>query len=344
MSFLSESEQSKLKVQHRGERDGRIRDRIKAVLLYDKGWSWVEIAEALLISEGAARKHISDYQTSRKLCPENGGSSQRLTLKQELQLLEHLDTHIYLHVKEINFYIQSMWRVTYTVTGMTKWLQRHGFSYKKPCLVPGKADSVKQEQWIREYQKLKTSLPESEAICFTDGVHPTHNVQLAYGWIRKGLSKAIPSNTGRSRINLAGAIDMETHRIIIQEDKTLNADATIRFFQRIESAYPDKSKVHVFCDNAGYYRNAQVTKYLENSKVDLHFLPPYSPNLNPIERLWKWMKETVVYNTYYEHFEGFQSAIEGFFEAFSGLDPGSEFGRQLRSRITDNFRAVQSPL
>ena len=100
---------------------------------------------------------------------------------------------------------------------------------------------------------------------------------------------------------------------MIQEDQTLNAESTIRFFQKIEAAYPCKRRVHVFCDNAPYYRNKAVSQYLATSKIALHFLPPYSPNLNPIERLWKWMKERVIYNTYYEHFEDFKAAVIGFF-------------------------------
>ena len=344
MGFLDENERNKLRAQHRLERDGRVRDRIKAVLLYDKGWSWVEIADALLITEGAVRKHVSEYQINKKLKPENGGSKQRLSLAQESKLVNHLESHVYLHVKEIIFYVQHRWGIEYTVSGMTKWLKRKGFSYKKPSLVPGKANAEKQHQWIEEYQKLKASLPKNEAICFTDGVHPTHNVQLAYGWIKKGQSKEIASNTGRSRLNLAGAIDIKTYKIILQEDKTLNAEATVRFFQQIEQAYPDKSKIHVFCDNAGYYRAEKVRKYLDDSRIKLHFLPPYSPNLNPIERLWKWMKQSVIYNTYYEDFCDFKQAIWGFFKVLSGLDPGSIFGQQLRSRVTDNFRVVQSPL
>ncbi len=129
-----------------------------------------------------------------------------------------------------------------------------------------------------------------------DGVHPTHNVQSAYGWIKKGVRKEIPANSGRSRLNLSGAVDVISHEVIVQADQTLNADATISFFQKIEKAYPDKNKIHVFCDNARYYKNKQVQGYLENSKIALHFLPPYSPNLNPIERLWKWVKERVIYN------------------------------------------------
>ena len=187
------------------------------------------------------------------------------------------------------------------------------------------------------------SLPENEAIYFMDGVHPSHNVQLGYGWIRTGKDKLIPSNTGRSRLNMTGAIDINSHKIVVQEDSMLNAKATIGFLKKVEKSQPDKARIHMFCDNARYYRNKDVTAYLENSKVTLHFLPPYSPNLNPIERLWKWMKEVVIYNTYYKEFEEFRSAIFGFFRSLAGLDPGSSLGRSLKSKIRDKFRAIGVP-
>jgi len=154
---------------------------------------------------------------------------------------------------------------------MRTWLQRHEFSYKKPALVPGKANKEQQQIWLTEYEKLRQSLPADETICFTDGVHPTHNVQLAYGWIKKGLRKELPANTGRSRLNLSGAIDVISHKILILEDQTLNAESTIRFFQKIENAYPNQRKVHVFCDNAPYYRNKAVRQFLETSKIRLAF-------------------------------------------------------------------------
>lgn len=175
-----------------------------------------------------------------------------------------------------------------------------------------------------------------------DGVHPTHNVQPAYGWIETGIRKEVPANSGRSRINLSGAIDILSHQIVIQEDKMLNAGATISFLQKIEKAYPTKKRVHLFCDNAPYYRNKEVTRYLSTSKIHLHFLPPYSPNLNPIERLWKWMKERVSYNTYYESFEEFKLAIFGFFDGLSRLAPESILGKNLRSRVRDKFSPVSS--
>lgn len=238
----------------------------------------------------------------------------------------------------------AAFKVSYTVPGMRSWLQRHGFSYKKPAVVPGKASKEQQEAWLAEYEKLRLGLPEDETICFTDGVHPTHNVQPACGWIKKGVRKEIPTNTGRKRLNLSGAIDVVSHKIVIQEDETLNAESTIRFFQTLENAYPSKVTVHVFCDNAPYYRNKAVRQHLETSKIVLHFLPPYSPNLNPIERLWKWLKERVIYNTYYEYFEEFKDAVFGFFDILSSADAESTLGQSLKSRIRDKFRPIQTPL
>jgi transposase len=308
--------------------------------LFDKGWSFEEIAEALLLSEGAIRNHIQEYQAENKLTPDGGGSSEKLSEKQSKLLEEHLQNHTYLYVKDIIAYVYHEWQISYTVPGMRSWLQRHQFSYRKPSLVPGKADEQQQLEWLAEYEKLKAGLTEKETICFMDGTHPTHNAQPAYGWMKKGQPQVLSSNSGRARINIAGAIDILSHRIFVREESSLNANTTIAFLQHLEDAYPTMNKVHVFCDNASYYDNKDVKAYLENSKIQLHFLPPYSPNLNPIERLWKWMKEVVVYNTYYEEFDAFRDAIFGFFNLLENLPPDSCLGLRLRTRIRDRFRAV----
>ncbi len=343
MNFLNDHEKVQLRIQHKQERDGRVRDRIKAVLLYDKGWTPQQIAEALLISDEAIRNHIDDYKISQKLKPQNGGSQEKLSKEHSKTLETHLKSHTYLYIKDIIAYVKTTFKIIYTVPGMRTWLQRHEFSYKKPSIVPGKADKARQEEWLADYEKLKQELKEDETICFIDGVHPTHNIQPAYGWIKKGVRKELRANTGRSRLNLSGAIDIISHNIVIQEDQTLNAESTIRFFRRIEEAYPDKQKIHIFCDNAPYYRNKAVKEYLEKSKIYLHFLPPYSPNLNPIERLWKWMKERVIYNTYYEYFEEFKGAILGFFAVLSIAASESILGQTLRSRVRDKFSSIQAP-
>jgi len=338
--FLSLEERDKLKIQHRKERDKRICDRIKAVLLFDDGWNYQEIAHVLLLSDEAVKQHIQEYCNSQKLRPENGGSFSKLNEDQTLDLLQHLQQHTYLCAKDIVAYVWKEFSIAYTIAGMTNWLHIHGFSYKKPAVVPGKADKQAQEQWIKEYQELKNSLSLDEAICFIDGVHPTHNTKLAYGWIQKGKRKEILTNTGRQRIHLSGAIDIISKKVLIREDLTLNASSTIEFLKQVEAAYPHVRRIHVFCDNARYYRNKDVQKYIKNSKLEMHFLPPYSPNLNPIERLWKFVNEQVLYNKYYEKFSDFKEAVLGFLRSL--FDPCPELKRLLQSRITDKFSIVGS--
>ena len=339
-SFLDQSEREYLEKRHKRERDGRIRDRIKAVLLYDKGWSYRRIAEALFISPEAVRQHTLDYEAGRKLSPENGGSSGKLNQAQTRFLLEHLRDHIYLYAKDIVAFVWDQFEVVFSVSGMTQWLKNHGFSYKKPVVTPGKAHEEVQKLWIKFYENLKMNLSEDEVICFMDGVHPTHNTKPSYGWIQKGQRKEIRTNTGRQRLNLSGVIDMLSKQVFVQEDETLDADSTISFLKMIEKAYPSKRAVHVFCDNARYYRNQKVSAFLEASKICLHFLPPYSPNLNPIERLWKLTNEQVINNKYYEKFSEFKHSVIGFLQTLS--DPPKEILSILQSRITDNFTPMGS--
>ncbi|NGX52444.1 MAG: hypothetical protein KR126chlam5_00742 [Candidatus Anoxychlamydiales bacterium] len=80
-NFLINQERASLTKQHKEERDGRVRDRIKGVLLRDESWTWMQISRALLLFEEMLRKHLADYQTSKKLKPENGGSKEKLSFK-----------------------------------------------------------------------------------------------------------------------------------------------------------------------------------------------------------------------------------------------------------------------
>ena len=145
MNFLTDEEREQLKQKHRKERDGRVRDRIKSVILSDHGWTPKKIAEALLISEDAVRNHIQEYKNSKKLKPENGGSTEKLSDEQSESLEKHLETYTYMYVKDIVAYVKATWEISYTIHGMRSWLKRHDFSYKKPSLVPGKANKEQQE-------------------------------------------------------------------------------------------------------------------------------------------------------------------------------------------------------
>jgi len=182
---LTAKERQKLLKSHRKECNGRIRDRIKAVLAYDDGYSYSEISRILLLDDETIRRHVEDYFSRKKLKPENGGSQSALTERQSEKLTAHLQEHTYRYVKDICLYVELVFKISYTNSGMTKWLHSNGFRHKKPQGVPAKADKKKQKAFIKSYNELKKQAGNKEPIYFVDSVHPEHQTRLAYGWIMK---------------------------------------------------------------------------------------------------------------------------------------------------------------
>ncbi len=184
--ILTPQQKQQLEEMHDSTRDGRVRDRIKAVLLAS---GQAMISQALRIHESTVARHLSDYVLSEKLKPENGGSQSRLSAGQTMQLIEHLAERTYFHTHQIVAYVQAEFGIRYTVAGMNKWLHHHGFSYKKPKGVPYKFDPEMQQAFIEHYNE--TLRKSEDPVLFMDAVHPTQSAKLSYGWIRKGQNKVI---------------------------------------------------------------------------------------------------------------------------------------------------------
>lgn len=181
MNFLTDKERQQLKAQHRVERDGRIRDRIKAVLLYDKGWAIQAIAEALLLSDDAIRNHVFEYQESKKLKPENGGSTPKLSWEQSQKFIEHLRGHIYLYVKEIIAYVQSTMNIIYTVPGMRDWLRRSKLSDHRQLTTLQQKSFEKnlKQQRIKKLKVIAENLLGSAPAIEFDHLTPHMGYELA---------------------------------------------------------------------------------------------------------------------------------------------------------------------
>jgi len=198
-----------------------------------------------------------------------------------------------------------------------------------------KADAAIQEAFIEYYNQIKKSMGTNDKIYFVDGVHPQHNSIAAGGWIRKGEEKQLQSNTGRKRVNLNGALDPDTQEVIIRADDTLNAQSTIELFKMIELQNPGANKLVLFVDNAPYYYNADVVGYAQDSsQLELVYLPAYSPNLNLIERLWRFMKKKVLYNRYHEKFEEFKTTIGNFFQELP------KYHDELSDLLKEEFQVI----
>ncbi|OGV19068.1 MAG: hypothetical protein A2X47_09335 [Lentisphaerae bacterium GWF2_38_69] len=118
------------------------------------------------------------------------------------------------------------------------------------------------------------------------------------------------------------------------EADMINAESTILLLKKIEEHYPTAPHVYLFSDNARYYQSEEVLNYLRTSGIMLEKIPPYSPNLNPIERLWKFFHKQIHYNKYHATFAAFRLECLMFFER---LD---EYSEKLASLITLNFNVL----
>ncbi|CDM89193.1 transposase (fragment) [Xenorhabdus bovienii] len=144
-------------------------------------------------------RHLKDYFSEEKLAPENGGSESRLSAEQTTELVEYLTANLMHTTAQIVAYVWAHWQVTYTVAGMTKWLHRQGFSYKKPRGIPHKSDADKQQHFIETYNALKAECGQNAPILFIDAMHPTQSTKLSYGWMRRAREHVnVVETTGTS--------------------------------------------------------------------------------------------------------------------------------------------------
>lgn len=335
---LSTEQKKQLESMHGKSRDKLVCDRIKAVLLASEGWTTTMISQALRIHESTVRNHLADYTLSEKLQPENGGSSSRLSAKQTSTLIAHLTEHTYHHNKQIVAYVLDQFGVQYTVAGMHKWLRKNGFSYKKPKGVPHKFDEAKQQAFVAQYEQLKASCGADETILFMDAVHPTQATKISHGWIRTGQDKPIETTGSRTRINLLGAVALnDIAGAIVNEYEFVNSETIVQFMGQLREKYPLNHKLHLILDGAGYHTAHVVKNTAISLNIKLHYLPPYSPNLNPIERLWKVMNERARNSVYFKTKRDFRAALNTFFK-----ETLPDIGSTLTSRINDNFQMLQS--
>lgn len=336
---ISKEEKHELELRHRHEGDGRVRDRIKAVLLKSEGWENKAIAQALRIHEDTVRQHLNDWTNAKKLKPENGGSCSKLDERQSRLLEAHIKLETYTRALDICAYVEATFSTSYTVSGMTKWLKQQDFRYKQPKRVPAKADPVKQEEFIGSYLALLEDTPAAEPIVFMDSAHPTMATKVVCGWIKKGVDKPIAQTASRTRVNVMGAIELNTMNVVSCCPDQVNGATTVSFLEQLKEAYPDAPKIHIILDQSGYHRCQLVKDAAVEKSIELHYLPPYSPNLNPIERLWKVMNEQVRNNVFFTSAKGFRAAIVDFFEnKIHTLAPN------LKNRINDNFQTIMQPV
>lgn len=339
-NLLNETDIVSLRRLHKAIKDKKAADRIKAVLMLHNGFTYSEVEKALLLDEATVSRYMKSFKEEGikgLLEMKYTGGKTNLTLVQEQELKVYLQENTKRTAKEVVDYICSTYKVRFSIIGTTKLLHRLGFSYKKPKIVPGKADRTKQEEFLKAYTNLKAKLGVNDQIYFGDSTHPEHNTKPSYGWILKGKDndKFIKTNTGRERLNLNGALSLISKKAVILEEQTVNSDSTIRLLKRLLVKQPT-GKIYLILDNASHHHSKKVGLWLKthSRRLKLVFLPAYSPNLNIIERLWRFFHQKLTYNHYFETFEEFKKQTLKFFRNLN------RYKTELDTLLTDSFQLL----
>jgi len=336
---LTEDQYKFLVGAQRREKVSKRYKKITVILMLHQGHSIVSIEQALGIDDNTVRRYYKRYEEKgfeRFVSDNYLRYKGKLTSDQEELLAAHLEDNYYADAKMICEYVIQEFNVNYSVSGMTKLLHRIGFVYKKTKAVPSKADEAAQVEFLEEtLPSLLEEVDQGQAVIYyADGCHPTHNTNNGKGWIKKGQDFKISCNSGRDRVNINAAINaMKPEHMVYELPESVNAQSTKRLCQMLMKKHRHK-KIYLICDNARYYRNRWLKDWIEEQRVELIYLPAYSPNLNLIERLWRFMRKKVINCYYYDNLEKFRESIEEF------MNNGKNWKAELRSLMTMNFQTI----
>ena len=183
-------------------------------------------------------------------------------------------------------------------------------AYRKVGGVPAKADVAAQAEFVET--KLQPRLDKAKAgkrqVFFVDAAHFVYAPFLGYLWCVCRLFIKAPS--GRQRYNVLGAVNAITHEFFrFTNCGYINAESVCELLRRIRAG--TTGPITLVMDNARYQHCALVKALAKKLKIELLFLPGYSPNLNLIERVWKFVKAEVLASRYLPTFDDFQKAIDG---------------------------------
>jgi transposase len=173
---------------------------------------------------------------------------------------------------------------------------------------------------------------------FVDATHPAYDAHPACGWLRRGETRALKSNHGRANVTMNGALGWPGREVVAREAEKITGPEMAAFFQHLAARRPKAEAVTVVLDNATYNRAATVRDWLASPgcRVRLVYLPPCAPDLNLIERLWRFFEKHTLWNRHCPTLADSKDAIRAFFadtERWKG---------ELASLITDNFHFINA--
>jgi transposase len=208
--------------------------------------------------------------------------------------------------------------------------------WRKVGTIPAKADPQEQADFLTD--KLQPRLRQAErgarTVLFVDAAHFVFGPFLGFLWCLVRL--LLPGPSGRKRYNVLAALNAVTHEVLrVTNHAYINAESVCALLRAVAAAGLPRPLTLVL-DNARYQRCAVVQALARSLRIELLFLPSYSPNLNLIERLWKFVKKECLASRILPDYESFTRAIDG---CLNNLQ--TKYKQQMKTLLTLNFQTFE---
>jgi transposase len=200
---------------------------------------------------------------------------------------------------------------------VTRIFHCQGLKLKRPRPKPAKGDESKQQVFFDDLRNKMQQASSADQFLFFDACSVQRSATITRMWWEASSQPEVKVCGGRERIHILGILNASNKQARFMFSPTLNAEGFIAFLTKLLSIYPKKN-LHVLLDNAPAHHAKIVKKFVDakGNRLELIFLPPYSPRLNPIERFWQFLRQEITHNTYFESFERFEAEITEFLKKF----------------------------
>jgi len=239
-------------------------------------------------------------------------------------------------IKEAQFRIEQLTGIRRSERRIAAFMKRIGMKRLKTSHIPAKVDTEEQKQWLEDQWEPVYELAKQGKVhlFFIDAVHFLYAPFLCFLWCFQRVFVKAPA--GRKRVNILGALNAITKKVHFKStDDTVNKQTIVDFLYQLRIYYHDMKPIYIVLDNARYHHAKIVRELAEKLNIKLLYLPPYSPNLNIIERLWKFLKKKCLYGRYYDSFEKFKLEITNQLEK---INNSNIYTNELVSLLSLNFQ------
>src|SRR5260370_11176227 len=324
--------------------DRRVCQRLTAVLAVAAGKTREEVAELLGVSLSQLGEWLRVFRNDGldSLCEiHNKGDPGNLTPQQVERLKAKVGTGYFRSSDQVRHWIESTFSVSYSSSGVKDLLKRIGVSYHKVTGFLWKADPDKQRAFVKRVARHKREVKRPDAPLtrryYVDACHPVWGLDLVYCcWLLVGQRFLVGMGSGRKRLNVLGGYCPDDHEYVdyrLTRDN-INGEQFVNFLRLLRSAHPETERFLLYVDGARYYGSPVVKEWLKrHPEFHLSQIPAYSPNVNLIERMWKFLRAKAL-SRWHKTFEDMQAAVS------SVLDHLEDYRGELRALMTEKFHII----